>query len=226
MFCPQCKAEYRQGFTRCSDCDVELVYALPQDSEQQAADERGGEFAGGDRDRRLIWKGNDESECVALCRILMKADIPYKVAQVPVEAKFKMRVKWRYEIGVPYPDSQLAKDLLGIEGEFADACYDPDDDDETEGGNGADELRADDTPPDAVVKSDSYLKPWYPEDATVEIWSQDGDDISGGVALALKENLIHCRVDHNDGLYKAFVMPEDEARAREIVREIVEGLPD
>jgi len=25
MFCPQCKAEYRQGFTRCADCDVELV---------------------------------------------------------------------------------------------------------------------------------------------------------------------------------------------------------
>jgi len=25
MYCPQCKAEYRQGFTRCSDCDVELV---------------------------------------------------------------------------------------------------------------------------------------------------------------------------------------------------------
>src|SRR5207253_9810493 len=25
MFCPQCKAEYRQGFRRCADCDVELV---------------------------------------------------------------------------------------------------------------------------------------------------------------------------------------------------------
>ncbi len=25
MYCPQCKAEYRQGFTRCSDCDVGLV---------------------------------------------------------------------------------------------------------------------------------------------------------------------------------------------------------
>jgi len=224
MFCPQCKAEYRQGFTRCSDCDVDLVYAFPQ--EQRAADEGGGEFAGGDVDRRLIWKGNDESECVAFCRILMKADIPYKVAQVPVEAKFKMRVKWRYEIGVLYADSQLAKDLLGIEGEFADACYDPDGKDETEEANDGDELRVDDTPPDAEVRSDSYLKHWYPEDATVEIWSQDGDDISGGVAMALKENLIHCRVDHNDGLYKAFVMPEDEARAREIVREVVEGLPD
>src|SRR5262245_29857016 len=29
MFCPQCKAEYRVGFTRCSDCDVELVDHLP-----------------------------------------------------------------------------------------------------------------------------------------------------------------------------------------------------
>jgi len=29
MFCPECKAEYRQGFSRCSDCDVALVSALP-----------------------------------------------------------------------------------------------------------------------------------------------------------------------------------------------------
>jgi len=31
MFCPRCKAEYRSGFTRCSDCDVELVDQLPPD---------------------------------------------------------------------------------------------------------------------------------------------------------------------------------------------------
>lgn len=30
MFCPECRAEYRPGFTRCSDCDVELVPAIPQ----------------------------------------------------------------------------------------------------------------------------------------------------------------------------------------------------
>ena len=29
MFCPQCKTEYRVGFLRCSDCDVELVDHLP-----------------------------------------------------------------------------------------------------------------------------------------------------------------------------------------------------
>src|SRR5262249_27114357 len=25
MFCPQCRAEYRKGFFRCSDCDIPLV---------------------------------------------------------------------------------------------------------------------------------------------------------------------------------------------------------
>ncbi len=29
MFCPHCNAEYVPGFTRCADCDVELVEALP-----------------------------------------------------------------------------------------------------------------------------------------------------------------------------------------------------
>lgn len=28
-FCPACGVEYREGFTRCSECDVELVAAPP-----------------------------------------------------------------------------------------------------------------------------------------------------------------------------------------------------
>ena len=32
MFCPKCKAEYRIGFIRCSDCDIELVDHLPVDA--------------------------------------------------------------------------------------------------------------------------------------------------------------------------------------------------
>ena len=31
MFCPQCKAEYRRGFTHCSDCNVTLVSVLEED---------------------------------------------------------------------------------------------------------------------------------------------------------------------------------------------------
>jgi hypothetical protein len=29
MFCPEWRAEYRPGFARCSDCDVDLVYEIP-----------------------------------------------------------------------------------------------------------------------------------------------------------------------------------------------------
>jgi hypothetical protein len=31
MFCPKCRAEYREGFFRCSDCDIPLVDQLPPD---------------------------------------------------------------------------------------------------------------------------------------------------------------------------------------------------
>lgn len=33
MFCPKCKAEYREGYTICSDCDVPLVHELPPEPE-------------------------------------------------------------------------------------------------------------------------------------------------------------------------------------------------
>lgn len=29
MFCPNCRAEYREGFLRCAECDVALVHELP-----------------------------------------------------------------------------------------------------------------------------------------------------------------------------------------------------
>ena len=33
MYCPSCLAEYRPGFTRCPDCDVDLVAELPSGDE-------------------------------------------------------------------------------------------------------------------------------------------------------------------------------------------------
>jgi hypothetical protein len=61
----------------------------------------------------------------------------------------------------------------------------------------------------------------------VQVWSQeDAEDFSEDIEMALKENLIHCRMDSRGGNNKVvFVMPADEARAREIIREIVDATP-
>ena len=36
MFWPECKAEYRGGFTKCRDCDVELVDVLVEPEPEQS----------------------------------------------------------------------------------------------------------------------------------------------------------------------------------------------
>lgn len=34
MFCPVCRSEYRDGFVKCSDCEIELVSSLPAPVEE------------------------------------------------------------------------------------------------------------------------------------------------------------------------------------------------
>lgn len=45
MFCPECRSEYRRGFTRCSDCNVPLVSTLPRVEESADEDNGNGEVA-------------------------------------------------------------------------------------------------------------------------------------------------------------------------------------
>ena len=44
VICPNCRAEYRPGFTNCSDCGVELVDSLPTEEHPVAHKPIGAEF--------------------------------------------------------------------------------------------------------------------------------------------------------------------------------------
>lgn len=103
MFCPKCKVEYRPGFTRCSDCEADLVDVLPE--EDLSSDEA----------LTLLWECADQTECVGVCRDLKNADIPYQVDQVPYERDARMRVEWRYRILISPNDLDRAKELLRID---------------------------------------------------------------------------------------------------------------
>jgi hypothetical protein len=75
MICPNCNAEYRQGFSHCADCDVDLVEAVPgalvstqPDSSALETEDPFCEF----------WKGEDARVRGELCDILAEQEIPIR----------------------------------------------------------------------------------------------------------------------------------------------------
>jgi hypothetical protein len=68
MFCPSCKAEFRPGITRCSDCDIELVEAAPKEPS-------GDSFSEGNL--MLLWSGDNLALHASLLEELKAAGVPY-----------------------------------------------------------------------------------------------------------------------------------------------------
>jgi hypothetical protein len=207
MFCPQCEVEYRAGFSRCSDCDVDLVERLA---------EPGSDPEPSDVSLREVWEGKDQDQCVSICKRLRAAEVPFQVIQR--RQQFFKDLDRNFKIGVPPNFCDQAKEIID-EGvmDFADE----------EEAQRVMELPAEDGLTAAEnVHADWDSKNWYAEDAIVEVWSEDSQRQTWMVELSLRENHIHARTDVLDnGSRKIFVTPDDELRAREIVREIKDGSP-
>jgi hypothetical protein len=209
MFCPECKAEYLPGVTHCSDCDVDLV-----DSLARAGNDSTGTLS--DADLRGVWGGEDPEEFDAVRAQLKAAGIPFRVNQRGRE--FLTGLGQYFEIGVPAESYEQAKEII-----FKDRL-DPLDENVD---SSVMELPAEDDELAPVETEDEWdSKDWFPEDATAEIWSGNSGDRSTMIESSLRENNIRSRTDGADGgLRKIFVIPKDESRAKEIVREIDEATP-
>jgi len=228
MFCPQCNVEYRPGFTRCADCDVELVnepphYALAGQPLSNAGDPNEDPFCS-------FWKGEDARVHAELCEVLEEAGIPHKTV-FRRDHLFNMNNYPGYEVGVPFSLFEKAEKAV-------QAAYGSED---AEGG--AEQQLAGivtrptaDMPilPESVTGADEEIPgpssagqdaKWYPEDATEVVWSTDAGEPSDFLVAALHENGIECRADEQGTRAKLYVLPHDATRAKEIVREVVEGQP-
>jgi hypothetical protein len=213
MFCPVCKAEYRQGFTRCADCDVDLVYELPAAAivpvePVNPGDPEEDPFCS-------FWKGDDPRVHAELCELLGEQGIPCRTIRRQ-DHLFNWKTRSAFEIGVPF--SQFGRAETAVK-----EAYGADDDTSAKGAAATHEL------PEFVEPRESSAdwdpERWYPEDATEEIWAGEQLEMGELLAASLGENQIHSRVGKAGGGYKLFVLPADERRAREIVREVVEGVP-
>jgi hypothetical protein len=213
MFCPVCKAEYRQGFTRCADCDVELVYELPTGAVVpiepiEAGDPEEDPFCS-------FWKGDDPRVHAELCELLGEKGIPCKTVRRQ-DHLFNWNIKSAFEIGVPF--SQFGRAEAAIK-----EAYGGEDEPVSEAAGVPLELPESVEPRES--RGDWDPENWYPEDASVEIWEGEQAEMGELLAAALGENRIHARVAEAGGVYRLFVLSGDEVRAREIVREVVEGVP-
>jgi hypothetical protein len=80
MYCPQCKAEYRQGFERCSDCDVDLVDNYAEAVRHPLAKK----VAVGDEYGTRLWHGTDPHFYVGLLWSLWNKNVAcYGVPEYP-----------------------------------------------------------------------------------------------------------------------------------------------
>jgi|HubBroStandDraft_6_1064221.scaffolds.fasta_scaffold345108_1 hypothetical protein len=257
MFCPQCKAEYRPGFTRCADCDVPLVDELP--AEALVAPEPAA--APGDPEEDpfcSFWSGDDPRIHAELCELLDKERIPHKTVRRE-DHLFRISRYPAFQIGIPFSMFERAeaavKEAYGSEPEAGaqDAAlllpYEKERATSSRtvvpwlpasrgfawsGGYSAEKM----TSVDDSAREPSFVETfaeepredwdredWHPEDATVEIWSAESAEPVDMLGSSLRENQIHFRFTQTGGKHRLFVLPEDETRAREIVREVVEGVP-
>ena len=114
MFCPQCKAEYRPGFTRCSDCDVELLSALPQTEQTSSGALPRGSI-------QVLWEGEDLTLYENLLDGLEAAGIRYfdqplgvypgvrRTDPFPVQPM----ARFGYQVTVLSSDLRRARQILG-----------------------------------------------------------------------------------------------------------------
>ena len=83
MFCPICKAEYREGFVTCADCSVSLVAQLPQKDDQRQgsqAETPGGALEGEVEyasDLVEVFQTLDYTEVLIIKSVLDEDGIPY-----------------------------------------------------------------------------------------------------------------------------------------------------
>lgn len=232
MFCPVCRYEFRRGFTHCNTCDMDLVDALPPEEEIDHTPPA----TAAQMDRpTLLWSGASGGIFSALTAALDDVHIPYNKEELDARLVFSSQHS-DLEVWVPAAnlseagrvrDAVLGNPLHAADvsdhgtstiagddaGDRPSAAPLPDEDDE--GDEDPDDIR------DAYVAHELY-----PEDATAEIWAGKNEDMADVLKSCLAEIGINCYVDlPESGNLAVRVLPEDEKRAREIVREVTDGSP-
>lgn len=166
----------------------------------------------------VLWSGEDPAFHEALLEELESSNIPYADRPIGEEenAPDPLPIDWKprfgFEVAVHHSDLPSAKEILEMllsKGALADVELPAED-----------ESRGDETANAEPVPSVSAG-----ERPTVSIWAGTDPRIIEFLTAAVRENEIPIRTVKDDELTVIYVPPSNAPRAREIVREITEGIP-
>ncbi len=204
-YCPLCDAAYSSVYAHCTVCGVELV------SEEM----RGLPLNERQRNERieLVWRGGDPGAVSDVIHTLREAGIRHHVQATNDHLVFELGMpRPKYVVRTFASDAIKAKELLArihdsspfvsMEASALALADEP----------------FEDQPP---LKHE-----WGTAAATREVWSGDDAALAQLLQDCLRENGIGVRPDGKPpGVMRLSVMPLDEKRAREIIREVREASP-
>lgn len=229
MFCPNCKLEYRSGFTRCSDCDVDLVAALPKAA---AAREVGVHDL---RSPVILRRGINVADAAVVRDALNAAGLRFNARQASAEIVADGTPS--YEFWVDAEDRPNASSIMDEALEAAGSSEildhsgsaDPAGvsatlpDQEVPASNEEDDDDADSV--DELASEDDELGNIEDEELTAEAWSGTTGDLAGMLKMCLREVGIASRAARNGSKERLLVAEADLPRSREIIREVIEAAP-
>ena len=213
---------------------MDLAYALPVTESDSAETSQAASPVESDEDPFCsFWKGDDARIHAELCSVLDDTGIPHKTVRRQ-DHLFNLSNYPAFQIGVPFSMYETAEaavkeafDLEDSDPRAAEALSVPSLLSETS--RSFRKLPSTLTPPSdeniSGPPTGGNLSDALSEEATVEIWSGDDSSLRNMLIASLRENQIGVRQENTGGKSSLFVAAEDEKRAREIVREIVEGAP-
>jgi hypothetical protein len=202
-YCPLCDTEYPASYLHCTVCGVELM----------AQEMRGKPLSEQELKERIVivWRGGDPVAVSNVVGLLRGAGIRHHVESTHDYFVFGLAMpRPKYAVRALQSDAERAKELLaGItDGPFFGANISPDFPDRA-----APHVHADESH-------------WNAAAATVEIWTGDDAALAKLLEDCLRENKIGFRREgRGSEQLRLFVTKKDEARAREILREVRESTP-
>jgi hypothetical protein len=203
MFCPVCKTEYREGFKACSDCRVELVDGIPEYGSPNAFEVLWSGESAVFQDRLLEELEQEKIGAVGIPRAVLFRNTGGALG-------IRREPRFGFAVCVQSPDLRAARRILEqlLEQDPEEALPAA----ESAPFSAFETVVASELPPD-----------WNPTAACLEVWSGEEEG-----QLTFLEDSLHGvgvptrRTAEAGDIFRLMIRPEDEARGKEVVRQILE----